>query len=833
MIVHQVEVIVCDAEGGRLGDAGVTLASELDGGTIEARFQEGRRLYYFDKLRPGFFQATVHQEGYQSESRRVQVHHRATRQVFILARPGERTFRQGGIQVPFSPKPDLIGVFLDPAVGDSSANHSALLALFQDLSLIPLDPRSPEKNAWETRRLTPALLLQTDPPVSETAELALEVLRSHSLVAAAGPVANQSDGRFSVFTHQAYVRFRPEVSGLERNRLLEANGLRAVRPLHFAPNLFLVETELKVGLGVHEQLDRLMLTNRCDYAEPALAQVPQINSVTPADYLWPGVWDRSLVGLEDAWEKLKNGLGPDQQFGSPEIAIAVVDSGVKSVNGEPEASDFQGTVTDGTGTTYSKTYKLLNFNSLAPDNDQLNPRNLLWDPFPSGHGVACAGVALGRAEDALSGVPDKVGTAGAAPNTRLIGLAYPLVIDLFRLEMYLWAAGLDARSMRPGFPTRIDPGADIFTVSITFGVEAPPSLAEADMYAYIATYGRKGKGCLPFEAAGNSARDVTPFSPSAHYVRNLVCSASTLADDGVTEIFAPYSNFGDSVEWCAPSNDEAVHNPPASYRTWTSALRSMGNLPSVPMARTTLGADASATDTSVTVADSSTLVPGSFILVGEPGTPGSEPLVVLTEPDPTTGALSLAKLDRTVVLTLGVGFSERWDLIPTGLLNDHPTGTDVISGARKLTELTSDADTNATVLEVADVSGLVAGMEVILVDQEIKPLFLHELVTITSTPGAGSGTVQVTALTNDHDSGTSVVIAAADHRNDFSWRSCATAPGRSIWATPILSANGSIRTANRVRFPARLRTSAGGMDTGGWMPTRPWQGRSPIRFRVT
>ena len=49
-------------------------------------------------------------------------------------------------------------------------------------------------------------------------------------------------------------------------------------------------------------------------------------------------------------------------------------------------------------------------------------------------------------------------------------------------------------------------------------------------------------------------------------------AASTLATDGVTEMKASYSSYGSTVDFCAPSNDRGVHDPPTAYGAHTATI---------------------------------------------------------------------------------------------------------------------------------------------------------------------------------------------------------------------------------------------------------------------
>jgi hypothetical protein len=459
----------------------------------------------------------------------------------------------------------------------------------------------------------------------------LRVLRESPLVEAAGPLFSQSGEGFAVFTNRLMVRFRPEVTQSEAQELLGREELRVLEVAPYANNLFLAEADPSVGEGINRIAERLVESGRVIYAEPNLAEAPELDQIVPNDYLWPGIWDRQLVQTHDAWQRLHDAHGAQSQFGSPNIIIAVVDQGVKSVGGVPENPDFQGSISDGS----SKTYKLFDFNLMVANNDQ---------PFGD-HGVACAGVATGLANNP-PGVAVGIGVAGAAPNVRLIGLIFPSAENR-QHQMFVWAAGLNARSTHPQFPQQISPGADIFTCSIGFGSGSPLSGAARDMFDHLTTRGRNGKGCLALFSAGNGNSNIENDRPYGSYERSFSCAASTL-DPSDNEVRAPYSGWG-KVAWCAPSNTDigVPHNPPNDYGTWTASFLDNGNLPSSPTTVTALLDDANPGDTRIRVSSASGLSSNARLLIGEPGTPGSEPVRINGTPNASTGIVPITRLSNS------------------------------------------------------------------------------------------------------------------------------------------------------------------------------------------
>lgn len=788
MINHLLEIKVLDSQGEVLTGATVTAAPETIGSTISAQFDSVRQLYFFDSLQPGFFAVTVEHPNYESQTRRIQVHPTPTQTIFLLGQSGSPYTFRGSVRVPYTSQPDVIGIipsFTGGSETDEAQSFSQLLERLgltretADVADVPA-----EEGAGETEESIPGAVVvrRTQGPLDNTDNDDLKTLRENPLVAAAGPLFQRSGAAFTAFTHQLLVRFRPQVTRAEAERLLANEGLTIVQPMGFAPNLLLVEADTSIGEGINQIAERLLATERVEYAEPNFAEVPELDAVTPTDYLWPGIWDRQLVQTQDAWQQLGDdhpGLEAAFQFGRPDIIIAVIDQGIKSVAGVPENPDFQGAVSDGS----SKTYQLFNFSAMVANND---------NPFGQ-HGVACAGVASGIANNPSADPAVGIGVAGAAPNTRLIGLIYDGLYDT-NLAMFVWAAGLNFQTNDPAFPAPIDPGADIFTCSIAFGRYAPLSGAAQDMFDYITSRGRNGKGCMAFFSAGNANSNIQNYRPYGSYERSFSCAAMTLDNTGLNEIRAPYSGWG-LVEWCAPSSDGGPnHNPPTNYRTWTARFRHRGNMPSIPMVTTTLVADAAAGATSITVADVTGLTQQMYLLLDPPGAPGSEPVQITGAPDPATGQIPV-----------------------TALLNDHTAGDDVIGGSQLVSTLSADAAVGAVSITLGDVTGLAAGMRILL-GAAGTSLWNREEVTITGAPDPATGNVPVSALANAHPAGTEVVVGNNHHRNSFGGTSSATPLSAGI-AALVLSAKPELTWVEAREI---LRNTAVKFDLGNNDPVGRW-----------
>jgi hypothetical protein len=592
ILKYQFEIPVTDESGKLIAGANVLAVPESVGETATAEWDEVRQVYGFKSLLPGFYSIELNHPDFRTQRKRVQVHPRSTEEPFVLVRASAASLFRDNISVAYESEPDLLGIIPAPDLEDIADEvlGEPLRAVLDRLGLVldeatahlekewsgeaPTEPSVP--GAMLVRRRRGAVADENLP------DSGLRELRASPRVQAAGPVVHRAGPNFTILTNRLLVRFRPEVSTEQADRLLSAENLTRLDQLQMQALVSRVQADPAIGAGISQIAERLVESGLVEYAEPELAESPELDAVRPANHLWPGEWDRQLVGCDNAWQALHDAHGVTRQFGRPDVIIAVVDTGIRSALGVVENPNFQGAVSDGT----SKVYQLFDFQRMVPDND----RPALGT---SDHGVACAGVA---AASAVRSGGAGFGVAGAAPNTRLLGLIFPAT-EAPRLQMYIWAAGLNAKGTPP-FPARIQPGADVLTCSIGFGAGFNLSRAAKDMLDYITSRGRKGKGCIAVFSAGNTNQDIRTVRPYGSYERSFSCAATSLDATG-HEIRAPYSGWG-RVAWCTPSNGDSftsLHDPPNHYAVWTTSFLDRGNLPSLAQVTVRLAVSATAGDT--------------------------------------------------------------------------------------------------------------------------------------------------------------------------------------------------------------------------------------------
>ena len=659
LLVHQLEVVVINKDNLDVKDAYIEAAPETEGDASKAEYDADRHVYFFDNLRIGFYKVSVDHPDYVGQVKRVQMHPKPTQETFLLFDSQTAYTFRGGERVPYESRPEVLGLIISQRDEVPKPNLEALRGIFLNLEVESPQIEEASAQALDLGDGSPPAAVEIPTTIivqrsleSPLREASLKGLRELPFVEAAGPIFHKTERSLTIFTHRMFVRFRPEVSRTERDDILKDAELTIVEELTFAPNLVLVEADPEIGERINKKAEQLSALDSVLYAEPSLHEQPDEDAfvpIVPKDFLWPGCWDRRLVGLEDAWGILKES-SPEIQFGSPNIIIAVVDHGIKSDGDEPLNDDFRGFVAK----DKRKTYKLFDFQHMIPNHSRPASSGASGS---SGHGMSCAGVALARSDD-------KTGVVGAAPAARLLGLIYPFG-DEDKLRMFLWAADLPVKTKPTGFPEPLpEGGADIFTCSIGFGEGSITPNTIKDLFDYLTYRGRNGKGCLAIFSAGNEDDDITTQRPLGNYEKSFSCAASTL-DEIKNEVRATYSNFG-QVSWCAPSSTtvgDVLHNPPTSYAVWTSSLPDVGLVPSFPFAETKLASAALLGDLMIKVDDVEGFRKDMAVFIGD-----------------LSKAAVMSNLESNLIRDPPVPITN--EITTNSLADDHSLGEAVIAGPK-------------------------------------------------------------------------------------------------------------------------------------------------------
>lgn len=465
------------------------------------------------------------------------------------------------------------------------------------------------------------------------------------------------------------------------------------------------------------------------------------------DFLFREQWHSRILQNQEAWQEIEK-CDSNKKYGDSDIVVAVYDTGIPT---ETFGADTYPTHPDFVGPAGNRAAKVLysyDFTQakLVADNNSVE----------YGHGSMVAGIIAGQKNSETN-----EGVMGIAPNVSLIGAIYDthrtgLKKRKVDAGVFTWFAGLDPKFLSElssefnsanapvnFFPTNTSTGAinspDI--VSNSWGNDAgydSLKYREDEAFDRSVRYGRQGKGLLVFFAAGNENGDLSngyngnikDNSDVGTHEFVMAVGASSLDDNGLEEVHASYSNIGtvagQEIEFVAPSHDSylrdtsgayifddngfriALHKPPQHYGVITSNFLHgslledrEANMPGkAGVLDTTLQVAASAGDSFVELEETGALIPGQYLIFGDPSETGvTVEIIQIGTADPVTTFPSYNRV-----------------LLNGTLANPYAKGTDV-SALGLVATVVGMSHINAganTCLSVMDAKGIVEKQKVLL-----------------------------------------------------------------------------------------------------------------------
>jgi subtilisin family serine protease len=365
-------------------------------------------------------------------------------------------------------------------------------------------------------------------PEGRSEELS-RVLNEDTEVRFAGRGLRDQFGAPVVYTENLFVRFADGVKDSDCEEALRSLSLQVKRSLPYAGNAYFAGSEEGTGREIFQTAERLLERGDVELCHPELIREIGWNSAFPEQWhLQQTVIDGNNVDahahVTSAWE-LSEGEG---------VVIAVIDTGVDMSHEE-----------------FASGGKIVAPRSLTP------PRS--DDPSPAqeeNHGTACSGVACGNGERGASGV---------APRARLMPLRMVSGIgSQDEADAFVWAAehGADVISCSWG-PT----DGDWWNPDDPAHQQVVP-LPDSTRLAieFTAERGRQGKGCVITWAAGNGNESVENDGYASY---EKVIAVAACNDDGTR---SAYSDFGEAVWCCFPSNDFDGPRTPGIWTTDRSGM---------------------------------------------------------------------------------------------------------------------------------------------------------------------------------------------------------------------------------------------------------------------
>lgn len=590
--------------------------------STDVTFDPRTEVFCVENLPAGDYLITAAAEGYEAQERQIELTGGTGEELFILGHKGQPAYYRGRVRVPFEPLPGLLGIV---ARHDPKAPNAFAARIREQAAHLGLVEAKTNENHLKNR--LHLYQFPADTTDARKADIQKSLSASEAVVLCA-PVLKLPGKNATLLTSDLIVKFQPHVTTARVEGYAQEFGLILVRHIPYAGNAWQFRSREPISLKLLDLCERFLASREVIYAEPDLWHTVESDNITPPNALFLAQWDHPIIHTPAAWQVLHD-IDVDKTYGSPNVIVAVFDSGVDA----PHPS-FSGALTDGS----AKIHHLYDFVNMVANNNDLSD---------GGHGTCCAGASVGK-ETPIVGTPvseQNTGTVGIAGNCKLIGVRRGGPESTYS-DAYIWAAGFDPHSALPGFPAPISPGADIISNSFGYGVGSPISGLMSDTFDYLTSYGRNGKGVLLFFSTGNTVpkMNFAPMTrPWAAYKKCNAVGATTLQSDGVTEIAAPYSNFGNAldpfgsgnVQFCAPSHSDyqsiagttvgIQHAPPNHWGAWSAARRNLGNVPGRANLSTTVQSAVAVGSGSITVASAAGFAAaGQAVLLEAPGAVGCE-----------------------------------------------------------------------------------------------------------------------------------------------------------------------------------------------------------------
>jgi len=350
------------------------------------------------------------------------------------------------------------------------------------------------------------------------------VLKKEPQIEFAGRVLCHPKSKSPVlYTENLFVKFDDELSASACRKLLKSHGMVIKQELEYARNAYFVCGGENIGLAVFDMADKLLKETSVELCHPELVREVRTRTAFPQQWHLKkttinGTSVDAHASVESAWQ-LSDGTG---------VIIAVIDDGVDLDHEEFQSSG-----------------KIIAPHDVTRQSD--NPR----PGTGNNHGTACAGVACA---DGL------FGASGVAPKAKLMpirlnsGLGSQAEADAF-----VWAAqhGADVISCSWG-PTDgdfTDPNDPVHHEQVPL----PDSTRLAIEFAL--QNGRNGKGCVISWAAGNGNESVDNDGYASFDKVIAVAACNDVSKK------SPYSDFGNAVWCCFPSNNFFPSKTPGIWTT--------------------------------------------------------------------------------------------------------------------------------------------------------------------------------------------------------------------------------------------------------------------------
>ncbi len=287
---YRCDVAVMDERNHPLPDASVVLSPVNEGETlVQAEYNPASRRFSAI-AQSEYVDITVSYEGLETQTRRVHLRTTDFPIVFVMAEPGSSYTYIGGIQIPYTSRPEELAIFMkegstaedENEIGTIVNRHGA------EFRILPSGDAgmSREYRRGEGVLQTPKRLLFTSTTPEEQSKQdsirnknrgrMLQTLREHSSVEAAGSIFRMYDGVPSLFTNEATVVFFQDVSDTEARELLKDVGFLEARRTEGMLPTYQATGPLELDERINEYLKQLLQTGRVSVVSAGLTVVPRL-----------------------------------------------------------------------------------------------------------------------------------------------------------------------------------------------------------------------------------------------------------------------------------------------------------------------------------------------------------------------------------------------------------------------------------------------------------------------------------------------------------------------------------------------------------------------------
>ena len=541
-LVSALCVSVHEPGGNHLKKEAKVTVQRVDNGEVLDITRTPPRLTYGTSIEPGKYKLRVDADGFAIAEGMIDMAPLGLSVAVYLGQADWPSFRMGQSVVPFEANENLLGI----AFSGKVPTESTWRLLLRSIGQLGFDPYPNDKSFLVAGKTVAIFKSKTSAqrifgkeiPPSRSADFfrrLSSLLNAKGTTIRIGLPIDVRPGRVKLLDNRYVVRFRStqspagardlagrhradaySVDGLDntwrfefRDRSGYLDHLLAAELLAKDKDVIYVEPNLILQLAKHGCTDDLA-THSCASTQ----------SFDLTDDPWSICQTNlPLQGVPDAWCFLGQKLGSGLMYGSSDVRIATVDSGINPAH-------------------YDITAGLYTQVKLCGDNCESDP-----------HGMAVFGIVSAKPGNAS-------GIAGIAPGVHhlAISLISQWIDPEWYAQMILWLSGVGSSAVFSKFP--LEKPADI--ISCSHGIDnlpTPSPIAEA--FGRASLEGRKHSanaiplGAVLVYSAGNNSTDICGTQALATGPNVIAVGNTSPRDAQGVERLCPDSNFGMRIDLCA------------------------------------------------------------------------------------------------------------------------------------------------------------------------------------------------------------------------------------------------------------------------------------------